>query len=270
MYIHTIQNKVSSENHIVFLHGNSSSSKVFRSAIDADLPYNMLAFDLPGHGLSEFSENISDYSFDNYKAVSLAQIKQLKGDVILVGNSLGGHIVIEIAEKVPNLKGIIIMGTAPVKSPLNLEEAITPNEALPVFMTENPSEENIIKAMEIGTYQKKTSQPSLNKLLVDDFQQTDGKIRTAIALDLSNDRLGNEYEILQQLHCPKIIIQGRQEPTVKALYLDEVATKSKANLVYLEACGHYPSIEQPEKFIQLIKDFSKACFTKVEHLQSTK
>ncbi len=265
MYIHTIRNKVNSNNNIVFLHGNSSSSKVFQAAIEADLPYNMLAFDLPGHGLSEFSENINDYSFDNYKNVSLTQIKQLKGDVILVGNSLGGHIVIEIAEKVPNLKGIMIMGTAPVKSPLNLEEAITPNEALSVFMTETPSDADINKAMKIGTYQKK-----LNTLLVDDFQKTDGKIRTAIALDLIHERLGNEYKMFQQLHCPKMIIQGRQEPTVSALYLHELAKKSNAELVYLEECGHYPSIEQPKQFVQLLKYFSETCFNEAYHLQNAK
>jgi pimeloyl-ACP methyl ester carboxylesterase len=70
LHIYTINNKVNSKNNIVFLHGNSSSSEVFRAVIEADLPYNMLAFDLPGHGLSEFSENIIDYSFDNYKTVA--------------------------------------------------------------------------------------------------------------------------------------------------------------------------------------------------------
>lgn len=253
--MHTIRNNVNSKNHIVFLHGNSSSSKVFQNVVDADLPYTMLAFDLPGHGLSEFSENISDYSFDNYKKLTLAKIKLLTGNVILVGNSLGGHIVIEIAEKVPNLKGVIIMGTAPVKSPLNLEEAITPNDALPVFMNDNPSDADICKAVMISTCQKNS-----HKLLIDDFYQTDGKIRSAIALDLTHGRLGNEYEIFTKLNCHKMIIQGRQEPTVNALYLEVLATKSKTKLVYLEKCGHYPSIEQPEQFIQLLKEFSETCF----------
>jgi pimeloyl-ACP methyl ester carboxylesterase len=265
MYIHTIFNKVNSKNHIVFIHGNSSSSKVFQTIIEADLPYNMLAFDLPGHGLSECSENISDYSFENYKAISLAQIKQLKGNVILVGNSLGGHIVIEIAENVPNLKGMMIMGTAPVKSPMNLEEAIIPNEALSVFMTESPTQVDIKKAMEIGTFQKKS-----HKLLVDDFQQADRKIRVAIALDLTHGNLGDEYTIFQQLNCHKIIIQGYQEPTVNTLYLEDLASKSNATLVYIEACGHYPSIEQPEQFIQLLEGFSEICFKEAEHLQGTK
>jgi pimeloyl-ACP methyl ester carboxylesterase len=265
LYIYTIKNKVNSKNNIVFLHGNSSSSEVFRAVIEADLPYNMLAFDLPGHGLSEFSENIIDYSFDNYKTVALAQIKQLKGDVILVGNSLGGHIVIEIAEKVPNLKGIMIMGTAPVKSPLNLEEAINPNEALPVFMTENPSDADINKAIMIGTYQKES-----HKILVDNFHQTDGRIRAAIALDLTHGNLGDEYKMFQQLSCPKMIIQGREEPTVNAAYLHELVIKSNAKLVYLEACGHYPSIEQPEQFIQLLAAFSKTCFNEAKHSQCAK
>lgn len=255
MHIHIISNHLNSQKHIVFLHGNSSSSNVFGEIINSELPYHMLAFDLPGHGLSGRSENITDYSFDNYKAVSLAQIKQLKGEILLVGNSLGGHIIIEIAEQLPNLKGIMIMGTTPVKSPLNLEEAIIPNEALPIFMSEAPTQADIKKAISLGSYQKST-----HNLLIDDFNKADGKGRVSIGLDIENGHLGNEYEVFRELGCLKMIIQGNEEPVVNALYLEELTKNSDATLVYLEECAHYPSIEQPERFIQLLESFSEKCF----------
>ena len=255
MKIHTVSNNSKNNQTIIFLHGNSSSSKIFQEIITTDLPYQMFAFDLPGHGQSEFSVDIAHYRFANYKEIVLNKISELDGEIILVGNSLGGHIAIEIAKEVQNLKGLIIMGTAPVKYPLNLEEAITPNEALPIYMAATSSSKDIARAFEIVT-----SNEDSRQMLIDDFNRADPKIRTAIALDLTEGSLGNEYEMLKQLNCAKLIIQGDQEPTVSSQYLREVVEDVNAALFFVENCGHYPSIEQPEQFTKILMEFSKQNF----------
>ena len=256
MNIYSINNQVSSNKNIIYIHGNSSSSNVFKPVLDVNSPYHMCAFDLPGHGQSTFSNNVNHYNFEHYKKISLAQIKQLHGEVLLVGNSLGGNIAIEIAPQIENLKGLLIMGTPPIKRPLNLEEAIIPNDALPVFMTEYPTNEEIDNAMTLGVYN-----PKKRQRIKDDFLASAPKIRSAIAADISNENLANEYEIFIQLNCLKMIIQGRQEPTVNSLYLSSLAEQSKADLIYIDECAHYPTLEQPIQFLKHLNTFALKCFS---------
>ena len=56
---------------IVFLHGNSSSNKVFDSLLNSkEIKQTMIAYDLPGHGESvEEYKNHLDFSFHFYKEV---------------------------------------------------------------------------------------------------------------------------------------------------------------------------------------------------------
>jgi len=253
--IHTISNHSPSNKTIIFLHGNSSSSKIFQATIKSDLPYKLYSFDLPGHGQSASSHDIDQYSLNNFKRVAIQQINQHKGDVLLVGNSLGGHIAIEIAQQLRQLKGLLIMGTAPLKTPLNFEEAITPNQALSVFLTGSPDDDAITNAINATVYNEKH-----RELASCEFKKSDPNVRAATSEDLTNGRWGNQYEIFKQLTCPKMIIQGRQEPSVSFQYLSNVADVAKADLRYIEECGHYPSLDQPEAFINLLKIFAHKCF----------
>jgi len=102
---------------IILLHGNSSSSKVFEPVFNSDIAYTLLAIDLPGHGESERAEN---YGYPQIREKLLDQVLKVEEPLILVGNSLGGHLAIEILNNITNSKGILIFGTPPLKRPLNL------------------------------------------------------------------------------------------------------------------------------------------------------
>ena len=116
------------------IHGNSSSSKVFEDLKqNQNSKYDVFLIDLLGHGTNQEKQNMSDFSLKSQKEYLLKQLKYHKGNVILVGHSLGGHLAIEIAEKIDNLKGLIIIGTPPVKKPMNLEEAFLPIQEIQTF-----------------------------------------------------------------------------------------------------------------------------------------
>ena len=77
---------------IVFIHGNSSSSKVFEHIMKSDvIKQTKVAVDLPGHGLN--SDNYSkdeDFSMASYRKKLIKLISQIDDDILLVGNSVGG------------------------------------------------------------------------------------------------------------------------------------------------------------------------------------
>lgn len=235
---------------IVLLHGNSSSSKVFESIFNSELPYNLAALDLIGHGESEHT---GSYTIADYKKQILSVIGEIEGDILLVGNSLGGHLALEIANEIPKLKGLLIFGTPPVKKPLNMEEAFLPTTALNTFFTENPSLEEIDASLHVAAENK-----SVIPILKEDFLRTDPKIRSVFALDLGN--LSDESEIFVKLPCKKFIIKGDKDPSVNPQYLETINSLTNFELITMKECGHYPSLEKPDEFAQHLQVIASKVF----------
>lgn len=246
---------------IIFIHGNSSSSEVFRTAIESELlPHTKIGLNLLGHGNhSANSTNEEDFSVNAYSKDILNKIARIDDEILLVGNSLGGHLAIEIAPEITNLKGIVIFGTPPVKKPINFEEAFLTVPALQTFLTEYPSKEDIEMAISAAVFNKEAIPQ-----LVADFKKANPLVRKAIGIDLMENKLSNQLEIFSTLNIPKYIIAGKKDPSVNPEYLQEVRNHCNGNckLIEFENCGHYPSIEKPEEFIATLIKITQEVFYK--------
>lgn len=244
---------------ILFIHGNSSSSEVFKKAVDSkEIPYTKIAVDLPGHGTNVGDYKAEhDFSIKSYLEKLVAFTETINDDILLVGNSMGGHLAIELAPKIKNLKGLVIMGTPPVKKPINFEEAFLPQPALQTFLTENPSENEMVTATEIAVHKQVNAAAILN-----DFKQANPKVRSVLADDLTQNRLDDQERIFVNLDAQKFIIRGAQDPTVNPSYLETIDTQcnGKCTLIDFDECGHYPSLEQPDKFIKTISEIASQVF----------
>lgn len=96
---------------IVCIHGNSSSSKVFYSLLNSEeISQTIIAVDLPGHGTAVNEKLPKEKLFSFYKKELVNFINRIEDDIILIGNSLGGHLAVEIAKDISSLKGLVIMG----------------------------------------------------------------------------------------------------------------------------------------------------------------
>lgn len=244
---------------IVLIHGNSSSSDTFKEIEKyIDKEYTITSFDLPGHGNSHYSDNIEDFYFAEYLNKSLSVINQLEGEVVLFGHSLGGHIVIEIAQEIENLSGIIIAGTPPLKKPLNFAEGFNVVDAVQVYFQEHPEEISIIESID-GILVKKDS----TELVFDDFNRTNPLVRIALAKNLEKqDVFQNQFQIFKDLDCNKLIVKGEGDILISSDYLQMINNECKSELVTLKDCGHFPQIEQPEELGEILNTFCKFCFNK--------
>lgn len=66
----------------------------------------------------------------------------------------------------------------------------------------------------------------------------------------------NARPLLPKVRCPALVIQGLQDGVITPKMSRIVkAGISGAKLVELDACGHYPFIEQPEKTTDAILKF---------------
>lgn len=210
----------------------------------------MVAIDLLGHGANNrIDYNELDLSVKAQKDFLLKTIDDIEGPILLLGNSLGGHLVIEVAPAVKKLVGLVIFGTPPFKKPINLEETFLPVEALQTFLTPNPDITSIEAAAHIVV-----ANPEVAAVIANDFSTTNPLVRAALASDILGDRLADEWEIFTTLKVPKYIIKGDQDPSVNPMYLDKVvqACSNNCELITIENCGHYPSLERPMEFNEIL------------------
>ena len=56
------------------------------------------------------------------------------------------------------------------------------------------------------------------------------------------------------LPIPKFIVKGKQDPSVNPDYLEFIQKSCATNcqLITLDNCGHYPTIEKPKEMIEII------------------
>jgi pimeloyl-ACP methyl ester carboxylesterase len=244
---------------IVFIHGNSSSSAVFDEVMKSDvIVHSKIAVDLPGHGASKKGyDKLEDFSILNYRDKLISFIKTIDDDVLLVGNSHGGHIAIEISKEIKRLKGIVIFGTPPFKKPLNLEETFLPVPELQTYLTENPNEEEIESAAHVAVFNKKHA-----NRIIEDFKRANPKVRMAILNDITENKLLDQFKMFINLNVSKYIIAGSHDPSVKPEYLKMVsdACNGHCELIHFENCGHYPSLEKPKEFAETINVMANKVF----------
>lgn len=244
---------------VFFIHGSSSSSRIFEKLPHYNKNrFDFYAYDLPGHGgNSEKIVTIEDCSLQVYRDFLINKIKTIDGDKIVVGNSLGGHLAIEIANQIDGLKALVIFGTPPVKSPINFEEAFVSIPEFNVFLTENPSDAEIKNAANVTVYNNKNA-----SLIVDEFKKSNPLVRKAIFADLTQNKLANEHQIFTNLQIPKWIIAGKNDPSINLDYLRAVQQEcnSSCDLVVLENCGHYPTYEKPKEFMEILNSIANKVF----------
>jgi proline iminopeptidase len=67
------------------------------------------------------------------------------------------------------------------------------------------------------------------------------------------DSLG-EFADMASVHCSTLIVHGRQDP-IPLASSESIAKSMNAELVPLEACGHVPYVEQPQKLFSALRQF---------------
>jgi pimeloyl-ACP methyl ester carboxylesterase len=236
---------------LLCLHGNSSSAEVYKP-LSEYLPDNikLITPEFPGHGDMPHTSK-EDYSWNNLKKTAIDAAKDIQGDIILYGNSLGGHIAIEVAPDILNCKGLIISGTPPLPKPFNIEDAFTMHPAMNNFFTPSPSEEEIETAFETLSYS-----PEEKALLISDYKRTDPNSRQAHADNASDtDAIADERKILKECGIPTLILEGDEDIFTIPEYLESVAQKCGLDHVRIDGGGHYLSLQMPERVATEITSF---------------
>lgn len=241
---------------IIFVHGNSGSSRTFEPQLSGSLAdhFRVIALDLPGHGDSG-RVPVTEYGVPFYarRVAALASVLEVN-DAVLVGWSLGGHIVLECVDSMPEARGFMIYGAPPLEWPPNIEEAFLPNPLFAAGMTGRLSEEQA--AAYARSFLGDEGNPALEAEFVEDILATDPNAREGLAMSISGEFV-DEVELVARMHRPLAILHGAEEQLVGLDYIRSLSmpTLWRGEIQVIAGAGHSPHVETPDVFNALVADF---------------
>lgn len=239
---------------VVFLHGGSLNSLVFREQFGGISTFPMLAIDLPGHGASErASEPRAVYNVPAYAELVANIILRLGlRDAILAGHALGANIAIEAADLLPNLRGLFLFSMHPFSQPPRFDLMGRPGPASGYLLSGRlrPAEALLL------ANEMLSGKPEFSEQLARWILETDMTARLSLTASFGLDWFADEVAILNSFSKPLALLHGRNDRLVSPHYLCGLRPPSlwRSGVIDLDA-GHLPQLEMPGRFNALLQDF---------------
>ena len=227
---------------IVLLHGLMGGLSNFKDVLNyfSSKNYKVVIPELPIYSLPLKETTVTAFSnfledFIEYKSID---------NLILLGNSLGGHVGLIFSKKHPNLvKSLILTGSS--------------------GLYENSMGESYPKRENYNYIKQKTEEVFYNpnvatKQIVDEVFETvnnrEKLVRTlAIAKSAIRHNMSKE---LPNIKTPTLLIWGKNDlvtPPEVALEFQSLLPNSE--LVWIKKCGHAPMMEYPKEFNEILHNW---------------
>jgi len=231
---------------LIFIHGWCCD----RSYWDAQLPYFahkyiVVAIDLAGHGESGLDRKewtMGAFGEDVVAAVNKLNLEQ----VVLVGHSMGGPVILEAARRMPKR----VIGLVGVDTLQNFEDKFT-QEQIDDMLT--PLRSNFAEATRnfVRTMFTPNSDPALVEKIAADMSFASQEIGLG-ALEGYVDFQNNEkIQVLQEVQAPITCISSDKYPT-NVETNQRYAPSFQAKI--MSGVGHFNMMEDPETFNRLLEE----------------
>lgn len=260
---------------LLLLHGNSSSSKIFRHMFESSQltsRHRLITFDLPGHGASSNAPSPEkNYTMSGYANLAVHILEHLNvRSVVVFGWSLGGHIALEMVPELKRagervgLKGVVLTGTPPA---LGAEQCA---RGFKIPTEPQEGEENLMAKVHWTHEQAeriaRSSAPGgreelFEQWMLDDAVRTDGRSRMIMFDAFVGGRGVDQVKVVGESEQLIAVINGGEEPFVNLDYIDGLTWGRlwRGQCVRIQGLKHAPFWEDPEGFEKLLLDFLADC-----------
>jgi pimeloyl-ACP methyl ester carboxylesterase len=239
---------------VLFIHGNSSCRDVFNRQFSSQLAdcYRLIALDLPGHGQSgDALDPMRSYTLPGLAdAVAESAAHLGLSDFVIVGWSLGGHIGIELMQRCPGLKGLMITGTPPVRRGGMSEGFI----ASPHFqLASRPA----LSDLGVDAFAMAMFGEPVPPFLRDAIARTDTRFRQRLFEARRQGAGVDQRAAVESSELPLAVINGTDDRLINLDYFDTVAYRNLWNgrCYRLDGVGHAPFWHAADEFNALLDRF---------------
>jgi 3-oxoadipate enol-lactonase len=239
---------------LVLLHGLSATHVNWEHTIPAFADrWRVVAVDLPGHGRSAKPD--APYTIDFYAGMvrSLGRELGLR-EAVVVGNSLGGQIAIELGITYPAWTRALVL-VAPAGGFPSAVRAV--GWAVGAAANGRLLRLTLPRALDLCFYD--ASSPGraerqrmlAERLRGDDYPAFARAVSRSLAGAIAAGR-----QPLARLTQPTLVVWGRQDRVVGLAGSKRILRDVRhARLAVLDRCGHLPMLERPQEFNRLVADF---------------
>jgi pimeloyl-ACP methyl ester carboxylesterase len=229
---------------LLFVHGWCIDKEYWEKQMDFFCPrYKVVAIDLPGFGKSGKID--SSWSFENYTGDVKSVIEQLKlKNVILVGHSMCGDLLLDMSNQFPNLiTGIVgIDNLHNPSSPFTAEQKKSADDFFDLLYNRFDSVVNNIMAKQL--FQPSTDTTVSNRVL----KSIAGTGRDVAVQVLQSNAVFVQQQTkrMQNLHHKLYLVNSDVFP-IASDSLNKYCSKG-FHVAYVHGTGHYPMLEKPDEF----------------------
>lgn len=242
---------------ILFIHGNSFSSKTFSKQFESSIfeGYRLLALDLYGHGDSENLLNPFGYHLPQYAKLVVEFVKELGlSNVKIAGHSLGGHIALELlTHKIEGLvSGVFVWGTPPLSNPIKEITAFLPNPAGAYLYQSSLSEEESIEFVSqcFGEWKEELSE------MVRIVQKTSVDARPSLGASIGQLNFSDEVKAIEEAPFEVALVYGTEDRLINATHFNSLEIQNLWNgQAYPLKGSHFCHIDQVNDFNFLLLDY---------------
>jgi pimeloyl-ACP methyl ester carboxylesterase len=248
---------------LIFIHGASISSEFWNEQFaDKNLAENfcLYAFDLPGHGKSQkVIHPEKDYTLKGLGKKTVEIINALSlNEYIIVTLSLSGNVIGECVEDLKGCKGIFLTGSSLLGKDFPVPSLIIEHPYLHLLTSESAQD---IEVENYATHVMFQPDENRTRMFVENWKNTDPAFRKRLGKVLAENDYSDEVENLKNSKIPLALVYGKEEASVKPLYLKDAGFDLWENKIHLiENAGHLPNIDNAEEFNRLLFSFATKCF----------
>lgn len=247
--INYIKEGPETKTNILFLHGWGTSAESFRPVIkEMAKKFTTYAIDFPGFGSSE--QPPTTYAVEDYSKIVLEFINRLNLDnVILVGHSFGGRVIIKLVGKLGyKPKKIILVDSAGIKPKRTLKYSIKvgmfklAKNLAKLFLGKKKGQELIDKYK--------------NKAGSTDYKNADPVMKEVFKNVVNEDLT----EYLPNIKTPTLLIWGELDQDTllsDAQKMEQLI--DNAGLVVIKGAGHFSFLNNLPYFLVVVNKFLEGC-----------